>query len=79
MSTLKANEDLKMSKTSYVHCLVKKGEGDFDRALAAGFAINNYCKEDEMWLVLPTTSKQVVEDMIAQHGFEKLSEVSFKD
>lgn len=66
-----------MSK--YVHCLVKKGEGDFNRALAAGFGINNYCENDRMWLVLPSTSIKQMEDMIEHHNFEKLSSVEYKD
>lgn len=33
---------------------VVKNEGDFNRAMAAGFAINFFeCSPSEMWLVLP--------------------------
>jgi hypothetical protein len=68
-----------MCKIIYVECLVKKREGDFNRALSAGFGIGQHSKNEEMRLILPTTSKQVAEEMISHHGFEKLSEVSFKD
>lgn len=33
---------------------VVKNEGDFKRAMEAGFAVNLFeCSENEMWLVLP--------------------------
>ena len=59
--------------------MVKKGEGDFNRALAAGFGINNYCENDRMWLVLPSASIEQMEDMIEHYHFEKLSPVEYKD
>lgn len=68
-----------------VRCLVKKGEGDFDRAAGLGYAINLNCAEGYMWLIYPgsacTTPERLLklfENHLAEDGFEKVSAVEFR-
>lgn len=45
---------------------VVKNEGDFNRAMEAGFAINFFqCSDTEMWLVLPMENADM--KMYAEH------------
>lgn len=48
---------------------VVKNEGDFKRAMEAGFAINLFeCSDAEMWLVLPM-EKADMKMYAEHHGF----------
>lgn len=67
-----------------VRCLVKKEEGDFDRAADLGYAINLNCASGYMWLIYrggaSTTDerlKRLMELHLEEDKFEKVSEVEF--
>lgn len=54
-------------KTSKVKVI--KNEGDFDRALNIGFAINQYeCSPTEMWLEMPMHDDEMLA-LVEKHGF----------
>lgn len=36
-----------------MRCLVAKKDGDMEKALSAGLAVNNYCESNEMWVSIP--------------------------
>lgn len=68
-----------------VRCLVKKGEGDFERAAKLGYAVNLNCAEGYMWLSYPGdmfSSAQRLKTLFENHldtdGFEKISAVEFR-
>lgn len=74
-----------MSSSKGLRCLVKKGDGDFDRASRLGYAINLHCAEECMWLCWPDgiqmepgRLKNLFEMHLEEDGFEKLSEVEFR-
>jgi hypothetical protein len=53
---------------------VVKNNGDFDKALKQGFAINNYaCKESEMWLCMP--SERSLMSLIKKHDWSVITDV----
>jgi len=53
---------------------VHKGEGDFDKALSQGFAINLHeCSADEMILVLPVDQGSM-NHYVKQYGWEAINE-----
>ncbi|UTC25277.1 hypothetical protein P7_087 [Pectobacterium phage vB_PcaM_P7_Pc] len=68
-----------------IRCLVKKGDGDFDRAAGLGYAINLHCADGYMWLSYPghmfnsaERLKKIFEMHLEKDGFEKISAVEFR-
>lgn len=53
---------------------VIKNNGDFDKALQQGFAINNHeCSESEMWLCMP--SERSLMQMVKKHDWSVISDI----
>lgn len=63
-----------------VRCLVKKCQGDFDRAGKLGYAINLHCAEGYMWLVMPypQINAEAMNELLKFHEFTKVSEVEYR-
>ncbi|QUL77341.1 hypothetical protein [Escherichia phage UPEC06] len=62
-----------------VRCLVKKENGDFERAAKLGYGVNVYCAEGYMWLHRNIEEGNIgfVKTLIQNDGFEMISEVEY--
>lgn len=68
--------EVTMKSNNGARCLVVKGDGDFDKALHKGYAINNYCAEGFMWLSIPPQPDSIssLKYMLEKDGFIMVSE-----
>lgn len=56
-----------------MRCLVVKKDGDMEKALSAGLAVNNYCENDEMWVSIPHKMHEQYRDASLNGGAKELN------
>lgn len=58
-----------------MRCLVVKKDGDFEKAMSAGLAVNLNCEIDEMWVSIPHKMHEQFRDASLEGGSKQLNRI----
>ena len=58
-----------------MRCLVVKNDGDMEKALSAGLAVNLNCEIDEMWVSIPHKMYDQFRDASLEGGSKQLNRI----